>query len=115
MKNMKKMNKTLMIAGVALSVVAGFASRANAQGKTAEEVYLDKCAVCHGPDGAGKTAKGRKLKVKDVRETAGKMTVEQMIAVVTKGKDPDMDAFGKELGDEMVKQIVAYYRGLAKK
>ena len=33
----------------------------------AQDVYLDKCSVCHAKDGSGNTAKGRKLKVKDVR------------------------------------------------
>jgi mono/diheme cytochrome c family protein len=86
-----------------------------AQGKAASDVYLDKCAVCHGPDGAGKTAKGKKLKVKDVRETIVKLTSDQMIEVVTKGKAPDMDAYAKELPADQIKQIVEYYRGLAKK
>ena len=35
--------------------------------KSAEDVYLDKCSVCHGKDGSGNTAKGRKLKAKDLR------------------------------------------------
>jgi mono/diheme cytochrome c family protein len=100
---------------VALALGARTVAAGTPQGKTATDVYLDKCAVCHGPDGAGKTAKGKKLKVKDVRETSAKMTAAQMIDVVTKGKDPDMDGFGKELATDMIRQIVDYYRGLAKK
>jgi mono/diheme cytochrome c family protein len=86
-----------------------------AQTKSAADTYRDKCAVCHGEDGAGKTAKGKKLKVKDVRETVKTLTAEQMADGVTKGKDPDMDAFGKELTADQIKQIVAYYRDLATK
>ena len=82
--------------------------------KDAKDVYLDKCAVCHGQDGSGNTAKGRKLKLKGVKETAAKMTPEEMIKIVTDGKGADMDAFGKELGNDQVKAVVAYYRGLAK-
>ncbi len=107
---------------LALVLCAGTVSAGTPQTKTVADIYLDKCAVCHGSDGAGKTAKGRKLKVKDVRETSVKLTAAQMIDVVTKGKDPDMDAFGgggggpsKELGADMIKQIVDFYRGLAKK
>ncbi len=88
---------------------------AAAQEKSMSDQYLDQCSVCHGPDGAGKTAKGKKLKVKDVRETSLKVTAEQMIETVTKGKDPDMDAYGKELTADQIKQLVDYYRGLAKK
>ena len=98
----------------ALVLCARAAGAQTATAKAPADVYLDKCAVCHGPDGAGKTAKGKKLKVKDVRETSEKLTSAQMIEIVTKGKVPDMGGFGKELTADMVKQLVEYYRGLAK-
>ena len=101
--------------GCALVAIAMTTVSGTAQGKAASDLYLDKCAVCHGADGAGKTAKGRKLKVVDVRQTTVKFTAEQMIEVVVKGKDPDMDGFGKEFSADQIKQIVEYYRGLAKK
>jgi mono/diheme cytochrome c family protein len=80
----------------------------------AKDIYLDKCAVCHGADGAAKTAKGKKLKMKDVHETAAKMKAEEMIKIVQDGKPPDMDAYGKQFNPDQVKALVAYYRGLAK-
>ena len=95
--------------------VLGLPALVPAQTRGAADVYRDKCTVCHGEDGAGKTAKGKKLKVKDVHDTVKTLTAEQMAEVVTKGKDPDMDAFGKELTPDQVKQIVAYYRDLAAK
>lgn len=91
------------------------ASHAAAPPSSPQDVYLDKCAVCHGQDGAGNTAKGRKLKVKNVRSPeVQKLSEAEMIDIVAKGKGKDMDAFQKELGDDMVKQIVVYYRSLAK-
>ena len=108
-----------LVTGVALFAGAGllFAGhpfKASAA-PAAQDVYLDKCSVCHGQDGAGNTAKGRKLKVKDVRSPeVQKLTDAEMIDIVAKGKGKDMDGFGKELGDDMVKQVVAYYRSLAK-
>lgn len=80
----------------------------------AKDLYLNKCATCHGPDGAGKTAMGKKLKVKDVHEMAGKMTADEMIKVVTNGKGQDMDAFGKQFKADQIKGLVDYYRSLAK-
>jgi mono/diheme cytochrome c family protein len=80
----------------------------------AKDLYLNKCATCHGPDGAGKTAMGKKLKVKDVHELAGKMNAEEMIKVVTNGKGQDMDAFGKQFNKDQIKGLVDYYRSLAK-
>ena len=96
---------------------AGTSSRAAAAtpAATAQDVYLDKCSVCHGQDGAGNTAKGRKLKVKNVRSPeVQKLTEAEMIDIVAKGKGKDMDGFEKELGADMVKQLVTYYRSLAK-
>jgi mono/diheme cytochrome c family protein len=82
---------------------------------TAESVYLDKCAVCHGKDGSGNTAKGRKVKAKDLRSAeVQKMTDKELLEAVGKGKGKDMDGFEKELGADMVKQLVAYCRGFAK-
>ena len=80
----------------------------------AKDLYLNKCATCHGPDGAGKTAMGKKLKIKDVHELAGKMSAEEMIKVVTDGKGQDMDAYGKQFNKDQIKGLVDYYRGLAK-
>jgi mono/diheme cytochrome c family protein len=81
---------------------------------SAQDVYLDKCSVCHAKDGSGNTAKGRKLKVKDVRSPdVQKMTEAEMIEIVAKGKGQDMDGYEKDLGKDMVKNVVEYYRSLA--
>ena len=80
----------------------------------AKDLYLSKCAACHGADGAGKTAKGKKLKVQDVHITATKMSADDMIKIVTDGKGQDMDGFGKTLSKDQIKGLVDFYRGLAK-
>jgi mono/diheme cytochrome c family protein len=82
--------------------------------KDAKDIYLDKCAICHGPDGAAKTARGRKLKMKSVSETAKEMKAEEMIKIVTDGKNSDMNAYGKDLSKDQIKAVVDYYRSLAK-
>jgi mono/diheme cytochrome c family protein len=101
----------LAVAGV---VYVAKAMSAPPQGST-EDVYLDKCSVCHGKDGAAKTAKGKKVKAKDVRETMKTMSEDDMIKVVNDGKGKDMDSFKKELSKEQIKQLVEYYRSLAAK
>jgi mono/diheme cytochrome c family protein len=111
-----KMGGVVLVAGVGL-LFSGVSlrSRPSAAPPTAQDVYLDKCSVCHGQDGAGNTAKGRKLKVQNVRSPeVQKLSEAEMIDIVAKGKGKDMPGFGKELGDDMVKQVVAYYRSLAK-
>ena len=80
----------------------------------AKDLYLSKCAACHGPDGTGKTAKGKKLKVQDVHATAAKISADEMIKIVTDGKGQDMDGFGKTLSKDQIKGLVDFYRSLAK-
>lgn len=83
--------------------------------KSPQDVYLDKCSVCHAKDGSGNTAKGRKVKAKDLRSAEiQKLTDAELIHDVGQGKGKDMDGFEKELGADMVKQLVAYCRQLAK-
>jgi len=96
-------------------VIAATMIPARAQGKSAADIYGDKCAVCHGADGAGKTARGKKLKVEDVRDTSKKFNVAQMTDVVTKGKGENMDGFAKDLTPAQISAVVDYYRGLAAK
>lgn len=109
----------LSIAAYAVFIlVSGSANTSQASAppqQSAQDVYLDKCAVCHGKDGSGNTAKGRKVKAKDLRSAEiQKMSDEELIDAVSKGKGKDMDGFQKELGADMIKQLVAYCRTLAK-
>ena len=80
----------------------------------AKDLYLNKCATCHGPDGAGKTAMGKKLKIVSAHEAAEKMSAEEMIKVVTDGKGQSMAAYGKQFKPDQIKGLVDYYRGLGK-
>jgi len=107
----KTISPTKLAAGVVLCLLAACAGWAQDGGK---EMYLDKCSVCHGPDGAGKTAKGKKLKVGDVHQTAAKESEADMVKIVTDGKGANMDAFAKDLKPEQIVAIVQYYRSLAK-
>jgi mono/diheme cytochrome c family protein len=100
--------KRVLLTGTLLLAASAFAWA------DTKDIYMNKCSVCHGPDGAGKTAKGRKLKVKDVRETAKKVSVAEMIKVVEEGKGVDMDAFGKDLSKAEIRAVVDFYRDLAK-
>ncbi|HUY14002.1 MAG TPA: cytochrome c [Terriglobia bacterium] len=102
----------LGVAALFVVFLAATPARAQDNGKG---TYQHKCAVCHGPDGAGKTMKGRKLKVKPVSETIKKYSEEQMIEIATKGKGVNMDGFQKELSKDQIAAVVKYYRSLASK
>jgi mono/diheme cytochrome c family protein len=82
--------------------------------KDAKDLYLDKCSVCHGADGAAKTAKGKKLKMQDVHQVTPKMSADEMMKIVAGGKGTDMDAYGREFSKDQIKALVEYYRSLAK-
>jgi len=96
----------------AVFVMAGAAS-AWAQGD-AKDLYSSKCAACHGPDGAGKTAQGKKLKVQDAHAAVAKMSADDMTKIVTDGKGQDMDGYGKQFNADQIKGLVDYYRSLGK-
>jgi mono/diheme cytochrome c family protein len=80
----------------------------------AKDLYMSKCATCHGADGAGKTAKGKKLKVQDAHAMVGKMSADEMAKIVADGKGTDMSGYSKQLSAEQIKGVVDYYRGLGK-
>jgi mono/diheme cytochrome c family protein len=101
-----------LIMTCAVLILFGDAS-AWAQGD-AKTLYMSKCATCHGPDGAGKTAMGKKLKVQDAHAAAGKISADDMVKIVTDGKGQDMSGYGKQFSAEQIKGLVDYYRGLGK-
>ena len=102
------MRRTAILTGFVLMTAMG----AFAQ-KDAKATYGSKCAICHGPDGAAKTARGKKLKIKSAQEMAAKMSAADMAKIVSDGKG-DMPGFSKELSKEDITAIVDYYRGLGK-
>ncbi len=82
--------------------------------QSAEDIYGHKCAVCHGKDGSGNTAKGKKVHVKDVHANM-KDSAADMIKVVTDGKGDDMDSYKSEFTADQIKALVDYYRSLGQK
>ena len=105
--------KRILFAMPVLIVGLGAVLLAAPQDKDPKQVYLDKCSVCHGADGKGQTAKGKK--VKDVASPeVRKMTDADLLNIVLKGKGQDMDGFEKELGADLCKKLTAYFRSLAK-
>src|SRR3569623_3437832 len=105
------MSKTKVAIGFGFCLISAAVGWAQGDAKAG---FLDRCSVCHGEDGAGKTAKGRKLKVKDVHETSKSESEADMIKIVTAGKGKDMDSFSKDLPAPQLKGLVQYYRSLAK-
>jgi mono/diheme cytochrome c family protein len=83
--------------------------------QSVKSLYASKCAVCHGNDGSANTAKGKELKVRDLRSPEfKKMTDAKALEVMLKGKGK-MEGYEKTLGKEKVEQLLAYCRELSNK
>jgi mono/diheme cytochrome c family protein len=94
------------------------AKPANASVARAKEIYNFDCAICHGPNGNGKTdlAKDMQLTLTDFTDpkTFEGKTDEQLFDLIRKGKDkmPAEDP-GRAKNDEL-KAIVQYIRTFSK-
>ena len=86
---------------------AGIASAADASA-----TWNSQCASCHGKDGSGNTAMGKKLGVKDYSKEQSFSDAEAM-KVIKDGKGK-MKAYKDKLSDDDVKALVAYVRSLKK-
>jgi mono/diheme cytochrome c family protein len=83
--------------------------------QSVKSLYASKCAVCHGNDGSANTAKGKELKVRNLRsEDFKKMSDPKAMEVMLKGKGK-MEGYEKTLGKEKLEQLLAYCRELSNK
>ena len=97
-----------------ISVIASIvcASSGAAFGADAGTLWAQNCASCHGKDGSGNTAMGKKLGVKDYSKDQGFSDAEAT-NVIKNGKGK-MKAYKSKLSDADVKALVGYVRSLKK-
>ena len=80
-----------------------------------ETAYIARCSICHAADGSGRTAKGKKLKLPDLAsQEVQKQTDAQLFQIIAQGKD-QMPGYAKELGEQKIRDLVAYIRELGKR
>jgi cytochrome c6 len=80
-----------------------------------EALYKTKCAACHGADGTGSTAAGKKLGAHDFHSPeVMKQSEADMTKIVKDGKNK-MPAYKDKLTDDQIKSLVTYVRELGKK
>jgi mono/diheme cytochrome c family protein len=107
------MTKKLLLFTLVLFLVALVPALSVAQDGAA--IFKSKCAMCHGPDGSGKTAMGEKLNIRDLCSAeVQKQTDAELSQIVTKGKNK-MPPYDGKLTKEQIDQLVAYVRDLGKK
>ena len=90
---------TIIIASAGISVAADAAAN-----------WSKLCASCHGKDGSGNTAMGKKLGVQNYSKAQGFSDAEA-INVIKNGKGK-MKGYKDKLSDADVKALVAYIRSL---
>jgi len=101
------MKRTAFLFMAMIIASAGIASAADASA-----TWNSQCASCHGKDGSGNTAMGKKLGVKDYSKEQGFSDAEAT-KVIKEGKGK-MKAYKDKLSDDDVKALVAYVRSLKK-
>jgi len=106
-----KIRKSLLFAAV-LAVAAMLTSSASAQ--TAADLYKTKCASCHGADGKGDTAMGKKMSVKAFSDPEVAKNSDQVWFDATKKGKGKMPAYDGKLTDDQIKELVKFMRSLAK-
>ena len=109
----KKQNALLIMLAAFVTVVAmGGTPLAAQDGPT---LFKSKCAMCHGADGKGDSAMGKRLNVRDLGSAeVQKQTDAELTTIITKGKGK-MPPFEGKLTAAQVGQVVAYIRELGKK
>ena len=102
----------------ALLAQASTPSPAPLQARTAQENFEQRCTICHGVDGKGKTKKGRQLKAADFASPKwqGNTTDQEIVEAITNGiPKHKMPAFKDKLTSEEIRALVPYLRTFGKK
>jgi mono/diheme cytochrome c family protein len=107
---MNKFVPLLLIPGILLS-----ACSMPLLAQDAAAIYKTKCAACHGPDGKGDRAMGKKLGARDFASPeVQKQSDDELAAIINDGKNK-MPAYKKSLKPEEVKALVAFIHACGKK
>ncbi|HEY1481639.1 MAG TPA: cytochrome c [Candidatus Acidoferrum sp.] len=76
--------------------------------------FRTKCAMCHGPDGAGSTV-GKSMNVPDLRSPeVQKLPDAQLVQIISDGKG-GMPPFKSSLSDDQIHSLVSYVHSLRQK
>lgn len=81
---------------------------------TGADIFKSKCAACHGATGAGDTAMGKNLKLRDLGSAdVQKQSDEELTNIITNGKGK-MPKYDGKLTKEQITEVVKYIRTLKK-
>ncbi len=99
-------------ATLALSLLIMTALPAQAQDVAA--TYKAKCAMCHGADGKGDTAAGRRTGARDFASPEVQKQPDANLEQITKKGKNKMPGYEGKVKESEIKDLVAYVRKLGK-
>lgn len=106
-----------MIRAITVIVLVGLLSIGSlyaADAAAGKDLFTGKCAMCHGADGAGNTAMGKRFNIQNLRSPElQKRSDTELAAAITKGKNK-MPAFEGKLTSEQTNNVIAYIREVGK-
>jgi cytochrome c6 len=106
----------LLLLFIGLTFFVASIARANPvpDAAAASATFRSKCAMCHGPDGAGSEV-GKSLNVPDLRSQAvQKLSDAELTQAITNGKG-GMPAFKDSLSEDQIHSLVGHVRSLRAK
>lgn len=103
-----------LIQGCMILLAFAFLSTSVFAADSGADVFKAKCASCHGASGAGDTAMGKSMKLKDLgsAEVQGQSDAD-LTNVIANGKKP-MPGYKGKLTDDQISDVVKYLRTLKK-
>jgi len=95
--------------------LAIFGMCCHTQAEGGRDLFMTNCASCHGNDGKGQTAIGKKLDAKNLTESKfSAAEIEKRIAAGTKDAKGivKMPAFAERLSPQQISDIAAFVKSL---
>ncbi len=107
--------RLLSTVAVLLSAVALASMAAAADLERGKQIFAQKCAACHGPDGKGNAKMEEMMKVKIPALASGVTKSDaELLKILSDGKPP-MPPFGKSLNKEEMDSVLHYVKKLGGK
>ena len=106
--------KSVLKASIALLALCLLFSIGSFAADIGADTFKSKCAMCHGADGKGETAMGKKLGLKDLASNdVQKQSDDDLNGIITNGKDK-MPKYGDKLSKDQISDLVKYIRSMKK-
>ena len=104
---------------ITLATVASFQGGTRVSGalvgSDGKKIFNARCSICHGVDGRGNTAEGRKLKASDLRAPEVQNQSDDLLMETVMDGTSKMPGFKKKLSPDKIQQVLAYVRELGQK